>query len=1149
MSPPQPPSGEPGSPPLPVAVLGGGIAGIQAALDLANAGARVVLVEREPSIGGKMAALDKNFPTLDCSICIEAPKISEAMRHPNIEVLTLTEATGLSGQAGDFTLALESKARYVTDACTRCNECSLACPQVRSNAFDEGLGARKAIYTPFAQAEPGAYVIDPEACLNDPPNYMPCGRCLAACLPKCIDFSMPARKSLTRRVGSVVVATGFEMFDARRIPEYGYGTHPDILTSMEFERLLNAAGPTAGDIVRPSGAGHPHKALFVLCVGSRDERFCHYCSRVCCMYSLKEAFQAKEHGIEDVTVLYMDLRAYGKNFDAFLDRTREEGVRMVRGRPAAIVAADGALRVRYEDTAQGVVRDEDFDLVVLAPAMLPSKGAPVLARTLGIALDGDGFVRTPGEAGSLQCTTRDGVYVCGCASGPKDIPDSVAEAGGAAAAALRHLTRRSWPVPATVQPLDVSGDAKVGVFVCDCGSNIAGTIRVPEVVARAKGLPGVAHAEEVMFACAAKTQEDIAKTIREKGLNRAVVAACSPKTHGPTFQGVCARAGLNPYLFEMANLRNHASWVHRREPAAATVKGHDLVGMAVEKAKLLQPLEATRQAVAPRALVVGGGMAGVRAAVALANQGLETHLVEKEARLGGLVRSLAHVSGMDVAGPVLLKAKEDELLRSGAQVHLGTSVQAATGHVGAFHVSLDDGQVLDVGAIVVATGVRPHQPPREPFASLKSTMTNLELEGALDSVRGEKVTFLGCVGSRRDGAGCSRYCCQSMMAQAVHLRRNGNQVRIVSKDVRTYNRHAEDLYAEAARLGVTFFRAAGDGPIEEAVQAQGGNLVFDDLLAGATVSVPTDRLVLVTGLGPAGAGAVGEQLKLSVGEDGFLLESHPKLAPVEAAVAGVFLAGGCQGPKDVGEAIAQGLAAAAKASALLAPGEVESEPLKAVIDADKCTGCTLCAKVCPHGAITAEPRKPARVTEAACAGCGTCAATCPADAITMPSFTDGQILAQVDAATADKPEDKVVVFACNWCSYAGADQAGIAKIQYPPSSRIIRTMCSGRVSEKFILRALERKAGAVLVTGCHPGSCHYLTANLETEKRMERWKKRAAAKGYDPDKIGLAWVSAAEGKRFAAKMQEFDAKRDGGANPPAPTPAPPAPAGALGAKP
>ncbi len=1122
--------------PLPIAVLGGGIAGIQAALDLANAGARVVLVEREPAIGGKMAALDKNFPTLDCSICIEAPKISEAIRHPNIEVLTLAEVTGLSGSAGDFTLSLEKKARYVTDACTRCNECSLVCPQVRSNEFDVGIGARKAIYTPFAQAEPGAYVIDTEACLNEPPNYLPCGRCTTACLPKCIDFSMPARQSLTRRVAAVVVATGFDMFDASRIPEYGYGTHPDILTAMEFERLLNAAGPTSGDIVRPSGAGHPHKALFVLCVGSRDERFCHYCSRVCCMYSLKEAFQAKEHGVEDVTILYMDLRAYGKNFDAFLDRTREEGVRMVRGRPASIAGADGAVRVRYEDTAAGEVRDERFDLVVLAPAMMPSKGAPALAGALGIGLDGDGFVETRGASGSLQQTTRDGVYVCGCASGPKDIPDSVAEAGGAAAAALRHLTGRSWPVPAPVEPLDASGEPRIGVFVCDCGSNIAGTIRVPEVVERAKGLPGVAHAEEVMFACAAKTQEDITRTVREKGLNRLVVAACSPKTHGPTFQGACSRAGLNPYLFEMANLRNHASWVHRREPAAATVKGHDLVGMAVEKAKRLQPLEATHQAVAPRALVVGGGVAGMSAATALAAQGLETHLVEKAPALGGLVRNLSHVSGMDVAGPALLAAKEEALRRSGVHLHLGTAVQAAGGHVGNFHVTLENGEQMDVGAIVVATGVRPHEPDRGRWGSLRSTVTNLELEGALDAVRGEKVTFLGCVGSRQGGAGCSRYCCQSMMDQAIHLRRNGNQVRIVSKDVRTYSRHAEELYAEAARLGVTFFRAAGDGPIEEAVQAQDGHLVFDDSITGSSVSLPTDRLVLVAGLAAAGAGAIGEQLKLSVGEDGFLLESHPKLAPVEAAVAGVFLAGGCQGPKDAGEAIAQGLAAAAKAAALLAPGEVESEPLKAVIDPEKCTGCTLCSKVCPYGAITAEVRKPARVTEAACAGCGTCAATCPADAITMPSFTDGQILAQIDAATADKPEEKVVVFACNWCSYAGADQAGIAKLQYPPSSRVIRTMCSGRVSEKFILRALERKAGSVLVTGCHPGSCHYLTANLETQKRMERWKKRVAAKGYDPEKLGLAWVSAAEGKLFAAKMTEYDAKRTAGAAPSVPAP-------------
>lgn len=1100
-----------------VVVVGGGIAGIQASLDLAEAGCRVTLVERTASIGGKMAALDKNFPTLDCSICIEAPKISEVIQNENIEVLTLAEVTGVEGGTGAFTVTIDRKARYVTEECTRCGDCVPVCPQVRPNEFDVGVGARKGIFTPFEQAEPGAYAIDLEACLNDPPNYLPCNRCVEACLPRCIDFDMTPVTQHVRRAAAVVVATGFDLFDPRHIPEYGYGEHPDILNAMEFERLLNAAGPTAGDVVRPSDGAHPARLLFVLCVGSRDQRFCHYCSRVCCMYSVKEAIQAVDHGIEDVTVLYMDIRAYGKGFDDFFRRTQQEGVRYVRGRPSRIQGNGDGVRVRYEDTAAGAVQEEEFDMVVLAPALLPARGLDDLAAVLDVEVDDDGFVKTVGAKGSLEETTRAGIYVCGCASGPKDIPDSVAEASGAAARAMAHVDERSWPVPEEVEPLDTSDPDRVGVFICNCGSNIAGTVDVPDVVAYAGQLEGVEVSQQQMFSCSANTLNGITDVIRERGLTRAVVAACSPKTHGPTFMKAAARAGLNPYLLEMANIRNQDSWVHKKEPAAATDKAKDMVRMAVEKAKRLEPLTKVRQRVVRRALVVGGGVAGMSAATALAEQGFEAHLVERELQLGGTVARLGYLSGVDAPARELLREKEGALARAGVKVHLGTEVEVVSGYVGNFHVTLTNGEDLDVGGIVMATGATPHVPEVYRYGQDPRVMTNLDLEGALPDVEAESVTFLGCIGSRQGTRGCSRYCCQSMMQQALDLRKRGKRVRIVTKDVRTYNRHAEELYAEASRWGVQFFRIPDDRPTEEQVEWDDGRAVFHDTLTGERLAVPSDLLVLAVGLEPAESGLV-KQLKLAVGEDGFLLESHPKLGPVEAAVQGVYLAGACQSPKDVGESISQGLGAASKASVLLARDEVEKEPLTAVVDPEVCTGCTLCAKVCPYSAILAEVKEPAVVVEAACTGCGTCAAACPVDAITMPGFTDEQILAQIDAATEVNPEDKAVVFACNWCSYAGADQAGIAKFQYPPSSRIIRTMCSGRVSEKFILRAFERQAGAVFVSGCHLGDCHYLTANYETEKRFQRWKKKVAAKGFDPKRLDLGWFTAAEGKLFAESM-------------------------------
>ena len=465
-----------------VLVIGGGIAGVQAALDLAEAGAKVILVEKGPSIGGKMAALDKNFPTLDCSVCIEAPKLSEVGEHPNIEVLNNAEVVEVEGEPGAFLVTLRQRAGFVTSECTRCGECEPVCPVVLPNEFDAGMASRKAVYTPFPQAVPGAYVVDIDHCLNEPPNYWPCHRCAEACPPQCIDFSIPLEKRLRREASAVIVTTGFDNMDPALLRQYGYGAHPDVLTAMEFERLLTSAGPTGGEIVRPSDGRHPESIVFVLCVGSRDRRFYRYCSRFCCMYSIKEAFQALDHGVKDVTVLYMDVRAYGKGFDAFWQRTQEEGAKFIRGKPSAITPSGRGLSVRFEDTSAGRSRTIDTDMVVLATAVRPPEGLPALAKALGLETAEDGFLQVLESRAGLVGSTRPGIYLAGCASGPKDIPDSVAEASGAAAAALTHLDQRSWPEPEAAEPITDLEQPRVGVFVCHCGSNIAGTIDVPRVV-------------------------------------------------------------------------------------------------------------------------------------------------------------------------------------------------------------------------------------------------------------------------------------------------------------------------------------------------------------------------------------------------------------------------------------------------------------------------------------------------------------------------------------------------------------------------------------------------------------------------------------------------------------------------------------------
>jgi len=1114
-----------------ILVLGGGIAGIQASLDLAEAGAHVMLVEREATIGGVMAVLDKNFPTLDCSICIEAPKMSEVDLNQNIEIISMAELVEVEGEPGRFRVAIKQRARYVTDACTRCGECTEVCPVILPNEYDSGMAARRAIYTPIPQAVPGPYLIDLDSCLNTPPNYIPCNRCKEACLAEAIDFLMPQERIIRAEVAAIAVAVGYDSFDPRKLREFGYGTHPDILTALEYERLVNSAGPTGGEIFRPSDGEHPHKILFVLCVGSRDQRHHPYCSRFCCMYSLKHAYQAVDHGIEHVDVMYMDLRAYGKGFDGFRERTREEGVNFIRTRPSRISAnGNGNIRVRYEDTKRSEIAEDDYDMVVLANAVSPPSGLPQLAETLGIELDGDGFIRSLEEQGSLVVTTRAGVYAAGCASGPKDIPDSVAEGSGAASLAIRFLTDRSWPEEPEIEPMEDIDVPRVGVFVCHCGSNIAGVVDVERTAKAAKDMPDVVYTSEQMFSCAGNTQKEIEDAIREHRINRVVIAACSPKTHESIFRGVLVRAGLNPFLLEMSNIRNMDSWVHKFDKEAATVKAIDMVSMAVEKARKLEPLEISYLPLTQRVLVVGGGIAGMSAAAALAHQGFETHLIEKEDQLGGTLNQLHKIAPADITAEDLLDAKMKDLEASGAHVHLSKTIETIGGYVGNFTALLNDGQSLDVGAVVIATGSVPYAPQEFSYGSNPNVITNVELETMLEgeTLEAEKITFISCVGSRQEGIGCSRYCCTSMIAQALQLREMGKIVRIVAKDIRTYSRQAEELYERAMTAGVQFFRYDFDLPPQDAITFQDGYVEVDDELLGAKVRIPTELLVLVVGLRPQ-EDTLSDQLKLSHSEDGFLMELHPKLGPAETAIQGIFLAGVAQGAKDVRESIAQALAASGKAGALISRGVIEKEPLTAVVNEELCIGCMRCVSVCPYNAIEATgPVKEGkvRILEAACMGCGTCAAECNFEAIDMPYFTKSQIMAQVDAALAENAEEKCLVFTCNWCSYAGADLAGIEKRQYPTSARIIRTMCSARFEEDFVARAFEQGAGAVLITGCRltdTGSdCHYNHANRLTWKRFKHWQRKYERKGIQPDRLQLQWVSAAEGKEFAEKIAEMD---------------------------
>jgi heterodisulfide reductase subunit A len=655
-------------------------------------------------------------------------------------------------------------------------------------------------------------------------------------------------------------------------------------------------------------------------------------------------------------------------------------------------------------------------------------------------------------------------------------------------------------------------------------------IDVKEVVEQTKTMPDVVYVGDQMFSCAGNTQKEIEDIILSERITRVVIAACSPKTHEAIFRGVLIRTGLNPFLLEMSNIRNMDSWVHKYEKDAATHKAIDMVRMAVEKARRLEPLEISYLPVTQRALVIGGGIAGMTAAAALANQGIDTHLVEKQAELGGQVLNLHEIHPAGISASDLIATKRKDVVESNVHVHCGETIETIEGIVGNYNAQFSDGTELAIGAVIMATGSTHFNPTQFANDEKLKVTTNVKLEkvlaqGALDE---EKITFIACVGSRHDSIGCSRYCCTSMIGQALRLRQMGKKVRVLYKEIRTYSRQAEELYEQAMRAGVQFFRYSINATPDNAILLREGEVEIFDHLLNRRVIIPTDLTVLVLGLEPVEEN-ISEQLKLARSEDGFLMELHPKLGPAETASQGIYLAGSAQGAKDVRESMAQALAAAAKAGSLLSRSHIEKEPLTAQLIEDLCIACMLCVRVCPYNAIEQiGPVKEGtvRILEAACMGCGTCAAECNFDAIEMPYFTKDQIMGQIDAALVDDPESKCLVFTCNWCSYAGADLAGIEKRQYPTSARIIRTMCSARFELDFVGRSFEKGAGAVLITGCRltdTGSdCHYNYANRLTDKRFKYWQRKFRRQGIEPERLQLRWISAAEGKEFAEKIHEMD---------------------------
>jgi len=913
-----------------------------------------------------------------------------------------------------------------SDVCQACGACVFVCPTGRiqfgdvttktprpiPDEYNMGMNSRAAAYIPYPQAVPNKATIDPEHCVHL--QRGDCKVCSEVCEADAIDYEQK-EETLDLNVGAIVLAPGYDLFDANLKKELGYDRYPNVVTSLEYERIQSASGPWLGKILRPSDEKHAHKVAFIQCVGSRDREH-DYCSSICCMYATKEAIISKEHESEmECTIFHIDLRAFSKGFEEYYKRAQELGIRYIRCIPSMIkdIPNDGSLRVQYFDGKE--LKEEIFDMVVLSTGVVPTKGVRQLADAFDVKLDDRGFCET--ATFSPVETSREGVYVCGPFAEPKDIPETVVQASGAAAKAMELLgdVRGTQVKPKEYPPeRDVSGEEpRIGVFVCWCGSNIGGVVRVEDVVEYAKTLPNVEYAESNLYTCSNDTQRKITETVLEKNLNRVVVASCTPRTHEPLFRDTVRQAGLNEYLFEMANIRDQCSWVHREQPDEATEKSKDLLRMAVAKSRLLEQLERPVLPIKHDALVIGGGLSGMTAALSLAAQGFKAHLVEREKELGGKLRNLRYLIGGE--DPVKRLADIEARVRASdnVEVYTDSSIKEVSGFLGNFKSVIANGageKTVDHGVIVVATGAQEHKPKSYRYGEDDRVKTQMELEEKLSSgdFKAGAVVMIQCVEARCDERGyCSRICCSEAIKNALKIKELSpdTAVYVLYRDIRAYG-FKEKYYSQARDAGVVFLRHEDEEKPE--LKEVGGGLVVStrDPVLDDTVEIAADMVVLSVPTVPNEDNqALAQMLKVPLTEHGFFLEAHMKLRPIDFATEGIYLAGIAHGPKTVDESVGQSLAAAARAATVLSKDKMELEgAISEVIDKN-CDGCAYCVEPCPYDALTlieymykGQVKKTVQRNEASCKGCGCCQATCPKAGIVVRHFKPEQLSAMVNAA-------------------------------------------------------------------------------------------------------------------------------------------------------
>ena len=917
--------------------------------------------------------------------------------------------------------------------CWTCGACNFICPvgkKVQSftidttpipipDSFNMGLSERKPVHILYPQAIPNKPAIDANTCLHL--NYDVCGICEVVCESQAIDYEQKDQK-LELNVGAIILSPGYNTFDPELKPDYGYGKFQNVITALEFERILSASGPYQGKILRPSDKANPGKIAWIQCVGSRDHER-DYCSAVCCMYATKEAIIAKEHEGGDLScdIFYMDIRAFSKGFEEYYIRAQRLGVKYIRCRPLAIKEIHESNNLIIEYLAEDDRKlSAEYEMVILSIGLTSPTHARKFAEEFNLELNKYDFCET-GTFTPVD-SPKEGIFITGAFTEPKDIPESVMQGSAAAARALSVLfsekgklvKEKSYPAEK-----DITGEEpRIGIFVCHCGKNIGGVINVSEVVEYAKTLPNIVHTEDNLYTCSSESGEKIKLAIKEHDLNRVIVASCTPRTHEPLFQSIIQEAGLNPYLFEMANIRDQCTWVHMHEPFKALKKAKDLVRMAAAKAQYLEPLYTRKVKISRNALVIGGGVSGITSALNLADQSFEVYLLEKSDTLGGNFLNVKFL--LEGEDPQQKLNNLIEKVKDNPKIHVytNTEIRRIDGSIGNFLTEFTSGgndYNIDHGVVIVATGAQRYIPEEYMYGQDNRVITQLELEEKLtngypypEKNIQQNVVMIQCVGSRDEKRPyCSRICCQEAIKNALLIKEKSpdTNVFVLYRDIRTYGFN-EGYYTQAREKDVRFIvYNEDDKPSVEKVNGALKISVYDPVL-NAKINIKTDLLVLSAGIIPReDAPDLAQKLKIPLTSDGFFLEAHMKLRPVDFATDGVFLCGLAHFPKTVDESIAQSLAASSRASTIISNDDIELAAIISSVVDENCDGCAYCIDPCPYKALTLIEymrdgliKKTVEVDELKCKGCGTCMATCPKKGIYVKNFKLEHIAAQIEAA-------------------------------------------------------------------------------------------------------------------------------------------------------